>query len=32
MNQNMLKLDPGKTELMIIGNLTQRKKKLLIFS
>ena len=26
MNQNMLKLDPSKTEFMIIGNLTQRKK------
>ena len=31
MNQNMLKLNPSKTEFMIIGNLTQRKK-LLIFS
>ena len=26
MNQNMLKLNPSKTEFMIIGNLTQRKK------
>ena len=26
MNQNMLKLNPIKTEFMIIGNLTQRKK------
>ena len=25
MNQNMLKLNPSKTELMIIGNLTQRR-------
>ena len=26
MNQNMLKLNPSKTEFMIIGNLTHRKK------
>ena len=26
MNQNILKLNPSKTEFMIIGNLTQRKK------
>ena len=26
MNQNMLKPNPDKTEFMIIGNLTQRKK------
>ena len=26
MNQNMLKLNPSKTEFMIIGNLTQHKK------
>ena len=26
MNQNMLRLNPSKTEFMIIGNLTQRKK------
>ena len=26
MNQNMLKLNPSKTEFMIIANLTQRKK------
>ena len=25
MNQNMLKLNPSKTEFMIISNLTQRK-------
>ena len=29
MNQSMLKLKPSKTEFMIIGNLTQRKKVLL---
>ena len=31
MNQNMLKLNPNKTEFMIIGNLTQRKKVAHIF-
>ena len=31
MNQNMLKLNPSKTEFMIIGNLTQRKKVAHIF-
>ena len=31
MNQNMLKGNPSKTELMIIGNLTPRKKVALIF-
>ena len=31
MNQNMLKLNPSKTEFMIIGNLTQRKKVANIF-
>ena len=32
MYQNMLKLDPIKTEFMIIGNSTQRKKVAHIFS
>ena len=31
MNQNMLKLNPSKTEFLIIGNLTQRKKVAHIF-
>ena len=31
MNQNMLKLNPSKTEFMIIGNLSQRKKVAHIF-
>ena len=31
MNENMLKLNPSKTEFMIIGNLTQRKKVAHIF-
>ena len=31
MNPNIMKLNPSKTEFVIIGNLTQRKK-LLIFS
>ena len=26
MDQNMLKLNPSQTELMVIGNITQRKK------
>ena len=30
-NQNMLKINPSKTEFMIIGNLTQRKKVVHIF-
>ena len=32
MNQNMLKLNPSKTEFMIIGNLTQQKKVAHIFT
>ena len=31
-SQNMLKLNPSKTEFMIIGNLTERKKVAYIFS
>ena len=31
MNQNMLKLNPSKTESVIIGNLTQRKQVAHIF-